>query len=89
MNAARGIASQVNSAVVSFSQSFSTAMRPQIIKNYASEKYKETIQLVFRGCKGTFFLMYLFSLPLMIEMPYVLKLWLKEPPEMAVLFTRL
>ena len=89
VNAARGIASQVNSAVVSFSQSFSTAMRPQIIKNYASEKYKETIQLVFRGCKGTFFLMYLFSLPLMIEMPYVLKLWLKEPPEMAVLFTRL
>ena len=89
VNAARGISSQVNSAVVSFSQNFSTAMRPQIIKNYASENYKETIQLVFRGCKGTFFLMYLFSLPLMIEMPYVLKLWLKEPPEMAVLFTRL
>ena len=89
VNAARGIASQVNSAVVSFSQSFSTAMRPQIIKNYASENYRETMQLVFRGCKGTFFLMYLFSLPLMIEMPYVLKLWLKEPPEMAVLFTRL
>lgn len=89
VNAARGIASQVNSAVVSFSQSFSTAMRPQIIKNYAAENYRETIQLVFRGCKGTFFLMYLFSLPLMIEMPYVLKLWLKEPPEMAVLFTRL
>ena len=89
VNAARGIASQVNSAVVSFSQGFSAAMQPQIIKNYASENYKETIQLVFRGCKGTFFLMYLFSLPLMIEMPYVLRLWLKEPPEMAVLFTRL
>lgn len=89
VNAARGIASQVNSAVVSFSQSFSTAMRPQITKNYASENYRETMQLVFRGCKGTFFLMYLFSLPLMIEMPYVLKLWLKEPPELSVLFTRL
>ena len=89
VNAARGIASQVNGAVVSFSHNFSAAMQPQIIKNYASENYKETMQLVFRGCKGTFFLMYLFSLPLMIEMPYVLRLWLKEPPEMAVLFTRL
>ena len=55
----------------------------------AYEKYEETMRLVFRGCKGTFFLMYLFALPLMIEMPYVLQLWLKEPPELSVLFTRL
>ena len=89
VNAARAVSAQVNSAVVSFANSFSTAMRPQIIKSYAAEKYEETMQLVFRGCKGTFFLMYLFALPLMIEMPYVLKLWLKEPPELSVLFTRL
>ena len=89
VNAARAVSAQVNSAVVSFSQNFSTAMRPQIIKSYAAEKNEETMRLVFRGCKGTFFLMYLFALPLMIEMPYVLKLWLKEPPEMSVLFTRL
>ena len=89
VNAARAVSAQVNSAIVSFSQNFSTAMRPQIIKSYAAENYEETMQLVFRGCKGTFFLMYLFALPLMIEMPYVLKLWLKEPPELSVLFTRL
>ena len=89
VNAARAVSAQVNSAVVSFSQNFSTAMQPQIIKSYAAEKYEETMRLVFRGCKGTFFLMYLFALPLMIEMPYVLKLWLKEPPELSVLFTRL
>lgn len=89
VNAARAVSAQVNSAVVSFANSFSTAMRPQIIKSYAAEKYEETMRLVFRGCKGTFFLMYLFALPLMIEMPYVLKLWLKEPPELSILFTRL
>lgn len=89
VNAARGIASQVNGSVTSFSGNFSTAMRPQIIKSYAAEKHDETINLVQRGCKGTFFLMYLFALPLMIETPYVLTLWLKRPPDMVFLFTRL
>ena len=89
VNAARGIASQVNGAVVSFSQNFSTAIRPQIIKNYASEQNEECMRLVFRGCKFTFFLMYIFSLPLVLEMKYVLKLWLKNPPMYAVLFTQL
>lgn len=89
VNAARGIASQVNSAVVSFSQNFSTAIRPQIIKNYAAEQKAECMKLVFRGCKFTFFLMYIFSLPLVLEMKYVLRLWLKSPPMYAVLFTQL
>ncbi len=89
VNAARGIASQVNSAVASFSQNFSTALRPQIIKTYAADQKDETMSLVFRGCKFTFFLMYIFSLPLFLEMDFVLRLWLKNPPEMAVIFTQL
>ncbi len=89
VNAARGIASQVNSAVVSFSQNFSTALRPQIIKTYAAGQKKETMNLVFRGCKFTFYLMYLFALPLCLEMKIILNLWLKNPPEYAVTFTQL
>lgn len=89
VNAARAIASQVNSAVVSFSQNFSTAIRPQIIKSYASNEKDECERLVFRGCKMTFFLMYVFTLPLVLEMPFVLEVWLKNPPENAVLFARL
>lgn len=89
VNAARGIASQVNGAVVSFSQNFSTALRPQIIKTYAANKKNETMNLVFRGCKFTFYLMYFFALPLCIEMRTILNLWLKNPPEYAVTFTQL
>lgn len=89
INAARGIASQVNNAVTSFSQNFSTAMRPQIIKTYAAGEQNETMRLVFRGCKFTFYLMYLFALPLCLEMKTVLSLWLKNPPEYAVIFTQL
>ena len=89
VNAAREIASQVNSAVVSFSQNFSTALRPQIIKGYAAEQKEDTMRLVYRGCKFTFFLMYIFSLPLCLEMKGILTLWLKNPPEYAVIFTQL
>ena len=89
VNAARGIAAQVNTAVISFSQNFSTALRPQIIKNYAAGQKVETMKLVFRGCKFTFFLMYIFALPLFLEMDIVLKLWLKNPPEFAIIFTQL
>jgi O-antigen/teichoic acid export membrane protein len=87
--ASRGIASQVNSAVTSFSLNFSIAIRPQIIKNYAAGKKEETFTLVFRGAKAAYFLMYAFILPLILEMPLVLSLWLKNPPKYAVLFTRL
>lgn len=89
VNAARGIASQVNSAVVNFGQNFSTALRPQIIKTYAAERKDETMNLVFRGCKFTFYLMYLFALPLCLEMKTILSLWLKNPPEYSVCFTQL
>ena len=87
VNAARGIAAQVNSAVNSFAQNFSTAVRPQIIKNYASGEKEKMLQLIYRSCKATFLLMFVFALPLILEMPYVLKLWLKNVPEYAVLFT--
>ena len=89
VNAARGIAYQVNGAVNSFSQGFSTAVRPQIIKSYASGNKDEMLALMYKSCKATFFLMYVFTLPLSLEMPYVLGLWLGNVPENASLFTRL
>ena len=89
VNAARAVSSQINSAVNSFAANFSTATRPQIIKDYAADKVEETHRLVFRACKMTFFLMFVLALPLVLEMPYVLKLWLKEVPENTVVFAQL
>jgi len=89
VNAARGIASQVNSAVTSFAQSFSTAVRPQIIKQFAASKKEEMMSLVFQSSKATAYLMFFFVLPLVFEMPLVINLWLGQIPEFVVLFTRL
>jgi O-antigen/teichoic acid export membrane protein len=87
--AARSIAMNVDSAVMSLSNNFSTAIRPQIIKYYASEQREKMLLLVFRGAKCTYLLLYVFFLPLMLELPQVLEIWLKNPPEYTVVFTRL
>lgn len=89
VNAAKSVSMQVRTAVSSFSQNFSTALRPQIIKSYAAENYDEALELTFMGCKFTYFLMWVFTLPLILEMEPLLSLWLGNPPEYAVIFTKL
>ena len=89
VNSARGISSQINVAVSSLLQNFNGAMRPQIIKQYAANKKDETLKLVFNGSKISFILMYVLSLPVLIEMQTILSLWLKNPPENSVVFSRL
>lgn len=85
--AARGIATQVNSAVISFSQSFGTAIKPVIVKEYAAGNNEQVNNIVYSASKATFMLMYIFVLPLCFEMDYVLHLWLGIVPEEAVAFT--
>lgn len=86
---ARAIATQIANHINVFANNFSTGLYPSIIKSYAANQKEEMQKLVFTGCKIAFFLTWFFSLPLFIEMDYVLTLWLKNPPESAVLFTKL
>ena len=87
--AARAIAVNVSSQVNVFSSNFNTGLYPPIIKSYAAGEKEEMFSLVFNGSKLTFFLMWVFALPLFIEMDTVLTLWLKDVPVGAVLFTQL
>lgn len=89
INAAKALSNQVSYTITSFGQNFTTAMRPQIIKTYANNEIEECLNLVYKGCKITFFLMYIFSLPLFMEMDFVFKIWLGNLPEYTVLFTRI
>jgi O-antigen/teichoic acid export membrane protein len=85
----RSIALSINNAISSFSYNFSSAIRPQIIKTYAAGQKTEMIHIIYLGAKGTYFLMYIFAFPVILEMPFVLLLWLKNIPEYVVVFTRL
>lgn len=86
LNAASGIASQVQNAVMGFAGNIVTAVKPQIIKSYAAGEFERMESLVINASKLTFLLLLLLSLPLIIEMHFVLSLWLKEVPDYTVLF---
>ena len=89
VNAARGIAYQVNSAINGFVSNMMMAMNPQIIKSYASGDKEYMEKLIFSGSKYSFFLLYLLSLPILLEVNTVLVWWLKIVPEYTSLFCRL
>lgn len=89
VNAARGLAVQVNGAVTQFVNSFTTAVNPQITKSYAKGEKDYLFKLVMMSSKYSFFLTLLLAAPIIAETPYILKLWLKEVPDYTVLFVRL
>lgn len=89
INAARGVSYQVSSAVQNLVNGFGTAVNPQLTKSYASEDKKGLHQLMFSSSRISFFLLLLIALPVMIEIPYLLHLWLVEVPAYTVLFTRI
>ena len=88
VNAARGIAVQVQSAVHGFVGNFQMALNPQITKNYAAGNFPQMHSLIFRSARFSFFLLFLLTLPIIIEAEYILTLWLKTPPADAVIFTQ-
>ena len=89
INAARGIATQVDHAVMQLVNSFTTALNPQITKNYAAGNIDAMFTLVCRGAKFSFFLLFIFALPVLMETEYILTIWLKLVPAHAVNFVRL
>lgn len=81
VNAARGVAMQVNSAVYSFVQNFMTAVSPQITKSYAAGSLESMYSLIIRSSKFGFFIMMVMVVPLCANIDYVLSIWLVEVPE--------
>lgn len=89
VNAANAIAYQVNNAITNFSANFTTAINPQIFKTFAQGKYQETETLVHWGGKLSFLLVAILGLPLILEIEYVLNIWLKEYPVYTPTFCKL
>lgn len=89
VNASRGIAVQVNSAVSQFFSNFYTAFRPQIIKYYAQNDIGNMVRLVSKSSLYSYYLILLISMPILMEAPMIIHLWLGQTPEYVVSFTRL
>lgn len=89
LNASFGIANQVNSLVLIFAQNIGQVAVPQITKNFAGGNSVRSLDLVSYISKYTFFLMLLPALPLLLEIDYLLILWLGDVPIYTAIFCRL
>lgn len=89
LNAAMGIATQVRGAIYSFVSNLQIAANPQIIKSYNSGELKYYRLLIYRISKYSFYLIFLLSIPLILNMDFLLKIWLKNPPEYSIAFCKL
>ena len=89
VNAAYGIAHQVNNAVGTFVNNFTTALTPSIIKSYAASEKQYMMALVYQGARFSYFLVLLFAMPLILEAESVTQLWLGQTPNYSVVFIQL
>jgi O-antigen/teichoic acid export membrane protein len=87
--AARAISTTVASHVNIFSTNFNTSLYPPIVKYYSANQREEMFSILIWGSKLTFFLMWIFALPLYLEMETILTLWLVIPPPEATYFSQL
>lgn len=89
VNAARAVAVQVQNAIQQFANNFQMALNPQITKSYAVGQLDEMHKLIYRSSKFTFFLLFTICLPVVIEAPVILEIWLKTVPDYTVIFLRI
>jgi O-antigen/teichoic acid export membrane protein len=88
-NAAHGIANQLAGQVMVFSNNMLKALNPTIVKSEGAKHRDKMLEITVSGSKLSFMLLALFALPLCLETPFFLSIWLKAPPEYAILFCRL
>ena len=89
MNAAYGIANQINSVMGYFSQTLRKSIHPQLMLSEGKGDRARMIRLVFTSSKFSALVMGVIAIPLIVELPLVLQLWLTDVPQYALAFTQL
>lgn len=89
VNAARGLAVQVQLAVSNFCRNFQMALNPQITKSYAIGDYSYMHELVFASSRYSFYLLFLLSFPVFLESRFILSIWLGIVPDYTIPFVRI
>ncbi|EPR67844.1 putative flippase [Cyclobacterium qasimii] len=89
VNAAFGIAQQVNGQLSFLSQTLMKAIKPQMTKSEGSGNRARTIKLSIISSKFSFYLYSFVSIPLFFELPLILSIWLKDVPENTIVFCKL
>lgn len=88
-NSAKSISTQAQNALSSFITAFQTSINPQITKTYAQHQLQDTHKLVFTSARISFSLALIAVIPLLLETPFFLGLWLVHVPPYTITFTRI
>lgn len=89
VNAAAALATTVSGIIQGFTTNIITAIRPPLITLYAQNKREEFLVLFYRAVALMVFVMGICAVPLVLEMDYLLSLWLKDVPEWTTGFCQL
>lgn len=89
LNAAQGITAQLSGTLLVLTNNMLKALNPVITKTEGSGDRRKMLQATATGCKFSFYMLAIFAIPAIAEMPYLLKLWLKDVPPWAVIFSQL
>lgn len=86
LNAAIGIAQQINSAIYNFVSNFQTAFNPQLVQTYSANNLAEHRILISRASRLSFFLLFVIAIPIIFNIDFILNIWLKDVPEKTAQF---
>ena len=90
VNAAKGVATQVNNGIQSFISNIIIPVRPQLVQSYSIGNIDRVMQLTYSVSKLSTFMLYMISLPLLYELDYILDIWLGDNiPEYTGSFIRI
>lgn len=89
INAAYGIAHQLSNAVYTFVQNFTLAVKPQIIKYYSTGQLCEMEALMNATTRYSFLMLFTLAMPVIMEIDFILGIWLRDVPDHAALFAQL
>lgn len=89
LNAAQGIANQVNGQLSAFSANMMKALNPVIVKRTAVADTESISNITFSGSKLSSIIILLFAVPVCLKINYILSLWLKDVPQWTALFCQL
>ena len=89
VNASQSVAIHVGNALQLFSTSIFTAIRPPMTKDYAKGNYNDVMSLFYKSSRFSYFLLFMVLLPLYVELPFILKIWIGNVDEYMVSFSRM
>lgn len=87
VNAAKAISNQIRNVILNFTSNLLTAVRPQIVKNYASGDFENFLSLIFRSSRYLFFISWILGISIIIRIDQLLRIWLEVVPDYTNQFT--